>query len=225
MNPSETPTSLWSNVAIPSHWPAQADLLQWCQNMSPGIATVLIIGGIIYLLFGYYIFRGLVLLNATVAGAAIGAVIGQHMQVPIPGAIIGAMLLAAVSWIVMKYAVALMGGFFGVLLGASIWRACGLQPSLAWAGALTGLVGFGLLAFILFKESVMMLTSLQGSVMLILGILGLVYQYQAAAPMVTENMQAKSFLLPMAILIPTVLGLVFQQTQAAAEAEAAKKKK
>ena len=123
----------------------------------------------------------------------------------------------------MKYAVAFMGGVFGALLGASLWRAVGLEPYLSWAGAMTGLVLFGLLSFILFRGSVMMYMSLQGSVMLIFGILGLIYKYQDIAPKVTENMTLKPFLLPVAIFIPAVLGLIYQQTQFG-ELDAAKKK-
>jgi len=90
---------------------------------------------------------------------------------------------------------------------------------------LTGLVGFGLLSFILFRGSVMMYMSLQGSVMLIFGILGLVYKYKELGPQVTENMTLKPFLLPLAIFIPALLGLVYQQAQSAQPEAAGGKKK
>jgi hypothetical protein len=94
-----------------------------------------------------------------------------------------------------------------------------LQPDLCWAGALTGLILFGLLSFILFRGSVMMYTSLQGSVMLVFGILGLIYKYQSIAPTVTDKMTLKPFLLPLTIFVPALLGVVYQQTQfAGAEA-------
>jgi hypothetical protein len=201
----------------------QTDLLQWCQDMSPGTATILVMGGIVYLLFGWYLFRALVVTNAAVLGAMIGARIGMAAGSTFAGAIVGAFFVAALTWPVLKYAVAVMGGIFGALLGASIWRAAGLEPNLCWAGALTGLIGFGLLSFIIFRGSVMMYTSLQGSVMLIFGILGLIYKYQGLAPRVTENMTVQPFLLPLAIFIPTVLGLIYQQTQFN-QPEAAKKK-
>ena len=70
-----------------------------------------------------------------------------------------------------------------------------------------------MLSFILFRGSVMMYTSLQGSVMLIFGVLGLVFKYQDIAPKVAENMTVKPFLLPLAIFIPAFLGLIYQQTQ------------
>ena len=121
----------------------------------------------------------------------------------------------------MKYAVAFMGGVFGAA-GRKHLALCrpGTVPLLG--RALTGLVGFGLLSFILFKASVMMYTSLQGSVMLIFGILGLIYKYQDIAPKLTESMTLKPFLLPVSIFIPALLGLIYQQTQfAGAEGAAA----
>lgn len=221
---AENTFRLWDTLRLPSHWPVQTDLLNWCQNMSPGAATILVIGGLVYLLFGYYMFRTLVMFNAAVVGAWIGGVIGERGGSMVAGACAGAFICGAITWPLMKYAVAFMGGIFGALLGASMWRTTGLDPSLAWAGALIGLVLFGLLSFILFKGSVMMYTSLQGSVMLIFGILGLIYKYQSLAPRVTENMTLKPFLLPLFIFIPAVVGLIYQQTQFGQAPEAAKKK-
>jgi hypothetical protein len=214
---------IWDKLNLPSHWPVQTDLLQWCQEMSPGAATILIIGGLIYLLFGFYIFKMLVVLNAALVGGFIGMKIGEQGGSGVAGGCVGAFVCGAVTWPLMKYAVAFMGGIFGALLGASMWRSIGLEPSMCWAGALTGLVLFGLLSFILFKASVMMYTSLQGSVMLIFGILGLIYKYQSVAPKLTENMTLKPFLLPLFIFIPAVVGLIYQQTQFG-QPEAAKKK-
>ena len=191
-------------------------------------AAILLIGGVIYLLFGLYMFRALVMLNAALVGALIGALIGQGVSnetgTMAVGAGVGAIIAAAITWPLMKYAVACMGGVFGTLLGASLWRAAGLQPELCWAGALTGLIGFGLLSFILFRGSVMMYTSLQGSVMLVFGILGLIYKYQSIAPAVTDKMTLKPFLLPLTIFVPALLGIIYQQSQFASPEGAAKKK-
>ncbi len=158
LHQSET---FFSNV--PKTWPQQTDLLSWCQQMTPGVAALLIILGIIYLLFGYQIFKGLVLVNAAIVGAYVGTnLCGDGDPVGVC-AVIGAVVAAAIAWPTMKYAVALMGGFFGAMLGASLWRTIILPPNLVWAGALVGLMGFGLLSFILFRGSVMMYTSLQGA--------------------------------------------------------------
>src|SRR5580704_12384165 len=131
--------SLFSSV--PRSWPHQGDLITWCQQMTPGVSALLIMMGIIYLLFGYQIFKGLVLLNAAIVGAYLGASLGQEGDTAIVCGVIGAVGAAAVTWPAMKYAVALMGGIFGALLGASIWHTLSLDPNLVWAGALVGLVG------------------------------------------------------------------------------------
>jgi hypothetical protein len=196
---------------VPTSWPHQKDFLTWCQQMTPGVAALLIIVGIVYLLFGYQIFKGLVLVNAAVLGAYIGAYLGQEGDAETVGAVICAVAAAAIAWPTMKYAVALMGGVFGALLGASIWHACNLAPGVVWAGALVGLVSFGMLSFVLFRGSVMMYTSLQGAFMVVFGILGLIYQYAEGGRSVSEHLKLQPFLLPAAIFIPTLLGLIFQQ--------------
>jgi hypothetical protein len=197
-------------ASVPKTWPQQRDLLTWCQQMTPGVAALLILMGIIYLLFGYQIFKGLVLLNAAVVGAYIGANFGEGDTATVC-AVIGAVAAAAIAWPTMKYAVAIMGGCFGALLGASLWRTLNLDPELVWAGALVGLVSFGLVSFILFRGSVMMYTSLQGAFMLVFGILGLIYQYEEFAADVTKHLKVQPYWLPAAIFIPAVMGLIFQQ--------------
>src|SRR4051794_23831639 len=105
--------NLGAFFSSPAHWPAQTDLLGWCQSMSPGAACVLLMGGIVYLLFGFYIFKALVTLNAAVVGSYIGYAVGRHADAGLVGAIVGGVLSAALTWPLMKYAVALMGGIFG----------------------------------------------------------------------------------------------------------------
>ena len=195
----------------PDHWPAQGDLLAWCQQIGPALAALLVLMGIIYLVFGYNIFKALVLVNAALVGGIIGSWIGQKTDFVIPLIITFAFFAAALAYPLMKWAVAVMGGSFGMLLGASLWRTFAQDPRFTWAGAAMGLIFFGLLSFILFRGCVMTYMSLQGATMLILGILSLAYKYGELAPRITESLTVKPFLLPMAIIIPTVLGIMYQQ--------------
>lgn len=204
-------TQAWLPV-LPQNWPAQTDLLTWCQTMGPGEACILVILGIIYLLFGYAIFRALVTLNAMAAGAYLGAIMGKSANAMAAGGFIGAVIAAAITFPLMKYAITIMGGIFGAALGASLWRQGNLQPDLCWAGALSGLILFGMLSMIIFRGSVIMYTSLQGSVMLVFGILGLLYKYQTMAPDVTDCFAKRNFLLPTIVLLPTIIGLLYQQS-------------
>ncbi len=198
------------SVQIPTHWPGQMDLLQWSQRMGPGMATLLILLGIVYLLFGLYLFKGLVVANAAIAGALIGAMIGHRSGSDVPSAVLGAFVAAAVAVPMMKWAVAVHGGLLGAALGGVIWRLINLDPQFAWAGAMMGLIACGMFCFILFRGSVMMYMSLQGSLMLVFGILGLLYKYNDLGAKLTRGLQDRNFILPMAVFIPAVVGLLYQ---------------
>ena len=55
---------------LPHHWPVQNDILSICQHMGPGLAAFLLILGVVYLMFGYNIYKALIMLNAAVLGAS-----------------------------------------------------------------------------------------------------------------------------------------------------------
>jgi hypothetical protein len=220
--PAWTPPA-W--LPAPQHWPGQVDLITWCQDMGPGTAAVLLVLGIVYLVLGIYLYRALVTLNAAMVGACAGAWIGEHFDATVPCLIIGLVLAAGLTWLLMKYAVAVMGGVYGGLLGAALWQTLGLDPNCTWAGGAIGLVGFGLLSFILFRGSIMMYTSLQGSVMLVFGLLGMILEYQELAPTVLASLKDQPYALPMAIFIPALVGLIFQQTRYPQPAAPAPEKK
>jgi hypothetical protein len=198
---------------FPEHFPAQGDLLAWAQGVGALTAAVMVLAGVVYLLYGVYAYRMLVTLNAAVVGAYIGGLLGEHAGNATAGAMVGGFACAALSWPMMKYAVAIMGGAFGLVLGAAVWRACNLDVHYAWSGGMMGLIFFGMLSFLLFRGSVMMYTSLQGSVMIVFGLLGLIYKYQDLAPKITDSLSARSFVLPLSIFIPATIGLIWQQTQ------------
>ena len=207
-----TPTTHPSGwLEFPRHWPAQADLLVWCQDMSAALALMLVLLGIVYLLFGFYLFKPLVLLNAAFIGAMTGVYVSQKVGGPLPSGILGGFIAAAVTYPLMKWAVAVMGGLFGAILGLTLWRMFGLEPGFAWTGGMMGLIACGLFCFIIFRGSIMTYTSLQGSVMVVFGLLSLIYKYRWFAPTVTQSLQLKPFLLPMIVFIATILGLIYQQ--------------
>jgi hypothetical protein len=197
---------------LPTHWPVQGDLLEWCRVAAPGIAVILILAGIVFLLFGYGIFKVLVTLNAAVLGGYMGLLLGEKNGVEVPAAVVAAVLAATAAWPTMKYSVAIMGGLFGAVLGVTFWRLANLDPTFSWSGGMTGLVFCGLMSFLLFKECIITYTSLQGSVMLIFGILGLVFKYEEVAGPLTHNFQLKPFLLPLIIFIATLGGFIYQKT-------------
>ena len=124
-----TTTGQWPH--LPQHWPAQGDMLSWAQNMGALTAALLVLAGVIYLIYGVNAYRMLVTLNAAVAGAYLGGLLGERAGNATAGAMVGGFAAAALSWPLVKYAVAIMGGIFGMLLGASVWRSEKTRPVLS----------------------------------------------------------------------------------------------
>jgi hypothetical protein len=199
--------------------PAQTDLLGFCQNMGIGTAILFALLGVVYLLYGWTWFKPLFTLNSAIVGAYIGAVLGQRAgDYALAGLFLGAVLAACIAWPFMKWSVAVIGGVCGAVVGACVWLACGQDANFAWAGAMTGLVGFGLFAFILFRGSIITYTSLQGGLMVIIGLLGLLLKYPSWGAGLSQHMAVQPLALPIAVLLPAILGLVYQQTHSQGEA-------
>jgi hypothetical protein len=198
---------------FPDHWPAQGELLVWSQQIGPGLAALLVLMGVVYLLFGYNIFKGLVILNAACLGGAIGYSIGDRYGGSIPLAFTCAFIFGVITYPLMKYAIVITGSVCGAAIGVSLWRTFELDPNFAWAGAGMGLIFFALLTFIVFRGCVMTYMALQGAAMLIFGLLALIFKYDGMPPRVHYCMHCKPFLLPLMIFIPTVLGVLFQNHQ------------
>lgn len=195
-----------------THFPGQSDLLDWCQQMSIGTSLLLGLMGAVYLLYGWNNFKWLITINAAMLGGYIGAAIGSHYGYAVAGGALGSVVAAGITMPLMKWAVAVIGGICGALFGAALWRTAGLEPQLAWAGAMTGLVGFGMLSFILFRGSIIMYTSLQGSAMVIVGVLGLMFKHADVMPRITQAMNTQPYVLPIMVFVPAILGLIYQQT-------------
>ena len=206
-------TLIASTLPFPTvtRYPEQGDLLNWCLNMGLGTGILLMLVGAVYLMYGWSLHKGLVTLNAAALGGFAGAWIGDKAGYPLAACITGALLVALLTFPLRKWAIAVMGGLCGIIVGVGVWRSAGLEQEMSWAGAVIGLISFGLASFILVRGSLIMYTSIQGSLMFIIGLLGLILKHQDVTPKVTHNMISQPLILPIAVLVPTLLGLVFQQ--------------
>ncbi len=206
---------------LPSHWPGQGELLHWCQTAAPGVAVLLILLGLVYLLFGFAIVKVLVTFDAALLGGLFGALLGDRLGgsgAALPGAIVAGLLAAAAAWPTLRESVAVLGGLLGGVLGVVVWRLVDLDPSFGWSGGLTGVVLCGLLSLLLFRPCVMTYTSLQGAAMLVFGVLALVLKHDDFGPALNSHLQGRPFVLPMAVFVPTLVGYIYQQSMSPAPA-------
>ena len=181
------------------------------------LAMLLFACGLVYMLQGWKIFKILVVANVAVLGAVIGNYLGSRAGGPntwIFTSVAGALLLGGLAWPLMKYAVSLLGGLVGSFVGYGLWHYVTNtidRPDLlqySWVGALVGLITLGLLAFVILKFVVMFVTSLQGAVMGVGGVLALLLKYM---PDDLEGpLRDNSHLMAILIGVPAIIGFVFQ---------------
>ena len=137
--------------------------------------------GAVCLLYGWRVFKILVVISFALLGLFFGVTISDKINGDnhrLVGGLIGLGLMGAVSVPLMRWAVSILGAIAGGILTSGIWYACGLTEKYIWAGALVGIIAGGMISFIIFKIAVMLFSSLGGGTLIVVGILALLYLYQ-----------------------------------------------
>lgn len=172
-------------------------------------AIIAISFGVVYLLYGWRIFKVLTVISFALLGMFAGMWLGGQFGNEFIGAILGLVALAILSVPLMRWAVSILGAVAGGILTAGLWYACTLPEQYIWAGGLVGVVAGGMISFIIFKVAVMLFTSLGGSAIMITGILALLHHYEPTTGQINDLIHTNWFL-PMVLLIPTIAGAILQ---------------
>lgn len=222
---------LWDqilNMASLKGLPTRGEFMDALANLGTLSCVLFLAIGVVYMFCGWKAFKVLVVANAAVIGALAGSVVaglldGQNTRMI--AAIAGALLLAALALPLMKHVVGLMGALGGAFVGYWLWGYIGamgespVQGQYAWAGAVIGMVAMGLLAFVIFRESIMLLTSLQGALLAVSGGLALLLKFDAFKPQIVKHMVDNVHLLPVLVVVPALVGLASQHSAATKKAK------
>ena len=204
-----------SSASVTSDQIVPIDAL-WSQITSLGFleALTFISFGAVCLFYGWRVFRLLVVICFALLGMAVGVIAagkisGENNQ--ILGGVVGLILLAALSFPLMKWAVSILGAVAGGILTSGLWYAFELPEQYIWAGGLIGVVAGGMIAFIALKYAIMLFSCLGGSTLIVVGFLALLYLYPDTTEQVEELVFNENWFLPVALLIPTAIGFILQQ--------------
>jgi len=212
--------------------PSQSEFIRYLAELGSLQGVILIIIGVVFLLQGWKAFKILVVANAAFLGGTAGMLLGERLggqNMPVFGAMAGGVLLAALSWPLIRGAVSLMGALAGGLMGYCIWsyasNAVGRSDlgQHAWAGAVIGLVGLGLLAFVVFQLTVIIFTAFQGSMMIVSGLITLLLKHGGIHNNLRETLSGNVHLLPLLIAVPAVFGFALQYKALLSKARRKKK--
>jgi hypothetical protein len=193
------------------------------QQMSVIWALIFVIAGLVAMINGFKLYKWVTVVLALALGVFGGYFIGKSLEAEYVVAGCLGVLLAVCCWPLMKFAVAVMGGIVGAFLGANLWGAAGAlinDPSTkahvaatSWVGGLMGLIILGMLAFLLFKLTVVIFTSVSGATLAMLGTLALLVRIQGfreAIPNWYGPHKVNVIVLPLLAFVPAIIGLVLQ---------------
>jgi len=168
--------------------------------------------GAVCLFYGWRVFKVLVVISFALLGLRIGMVVTDIINGgnQLLGGLVGLVLLAVLSVPLMRWAVSILGAIAGGILTAGVWYACGLPEKYIIAGALVGIVGGGMISFIIFKVAVMLFSSLGGSILIVTGVLALLYLYLEPAEQIESLVYNHKWFLPLILTIPTAAGIIVQ---------------
>jgi len=114
------------------------------------------------------------------------------------------------AWPLMRYSAALFGGLAGAFAGANIWTAAGADPSLHHFGAIIGLVVIGMLAFLTFRSVVIVLTSVGGAVLFVLGAMALLVHISSFRNGLLNGIADNPMIIPVVAGCAALIGAVIQ---------------
>jgi hypothetical protein len=192
---------------LDSMW-EQITTLSWLQ------AIIAISFGVVYLLYGWRIFKVLVFICFGLVGLFVGIRIGAQYDLEILGGIAGLSILGGISIPLMRWAVSILGAIAGGILTGGIWYAVGLPERYMAAGALIGIVAGGMISFIVFRIAVMLFTSLGGGTLIVIGLLTLLHQYESIQRPPTDTVKTMLYhhhwFLPVLLIAVTFIGILLQ---------------
>lgn len=186
----------------------QVTALSWLQ------AVIAISFGVVYLLYGWRIFKLVVVICFGLVGLFIGIDIGARFGSQILGGVAGLIVLGGLSIPLMRWAVSLLGAISGGVITSGIWYAVGLPERYLPAGALIGIIAGGMISFIVFRVAVMLFTSFGGGILIMTGLLALVYRFEGIQNPPTANVKDMLYhhhwFLPALLIAPTIIGIIVQ---------------
>jgi hypothetical protein len=188
----------------------------WTQitGMDWFIALLVVSVGVVYLLYGWRVFRVLVVISFGFIGMFLGMLACDKLwplnkDAMVWGGVVGMILFALFAVPLMKWCVSILGALSGGIVGGGLWLALGFAENYMPAGFIAGFIAGGLISFIMLKISVMLFTSLGGSLITVTGLLSLLHQYPPFALKV-EQYYNNQWFLPVALIVPTVAGMLLQ---------------
>ena len=214
-------------VVVPSLEALMQNLCDRFYALSPLEAGLLVLPiGLVFLLFGFKLYKLLVSLVFAGIGAGLGGALAAGVGwSAILGTIAGALVLGLLAWPLHRIAWGLLGG--AILGGAAVLlvSARSQDPILLAIVATVLFAGGFILTLLVMRPLIILVTAILGAAVLVQAILRLSLLWPSFGDPVTSMLQAKPYLLAILVALPAALGFLLQWRDTSAAAKASSKKK
>ncbi len=177
-------------------------------------SVMFVITGIVYMLYGWQIFRVMVAIGFAFIGFYLGTMAGDIFGWPMLGGTVAAILLAVLSLPLMRLGTGIIIALASASLAGYLWHISEMPEKYTLACAAVGLILGGLCGFYIFRFAVMAYTSLLGASIVVTGFYGfmMVMSQSGEETVVQPSVPAFFNILPLPIFagLLTILGLLIQ---------------
>jgi len=177
------------------------------------VAAGFVVVGILFLLWGFRLYRFGAILCGVAYGAAAGFLVATWLSVnEVACVIAGAAILGLLAWPLVKAVWALMCGVILAWVGGlAVWFFTPASGEVAWVAATAaGFVVGVALGFAVFRFATIFSASLSGGMMLVLGVLRLTAFVPSIGDPVMKALVGVPWLFWALPIVPAVFGLIFQ---------------
>ncbi len=185
----------------------------WVSREPGTVGGVILIGGLVCGFFGHRLFGGLLVLGASLLGWLGGLVAGELTGVPAAAlGAVGVVLCGGVAALWRRAGVVVSCGGTWALMGAYLSGQIGLKGLLVvCVTAALGLLG-ALFAYLCYRTMTVVLTTLQGAALIVVGFVGLSHDYlPSVGATLMEWSHDYSLLSPVLIAMIFVTAYSYQQ--------------
>ena len=117
--------------------------------------------------------------------------------------------MAALAWPMVKLFVGIYGAAAGGLAGYAVTQAIG-DERIMLIGVGVGIVLGGILAALVFRFTVVLMSSVLGAHMAVIGAVALLYRAEEVGGPLKTSFAERPYLLPVVVAVPALIGVAYQ---------------
>jgi len=182
----------------------------WIQSGESLVGLPLAAAGVVLMVLGWRVWRVSLAITYGLVGYAVCDAFVKAGDDQLFYGIVTGVVLTVLSGVLSNYAVAAAGGLIGAAVFRGVLTGFGLHGSALWVGLGLAFVGGTALSCINRRKVAMVITSFQGSILVVAGMAALVSQQPGMAAFFRGTADGSKIFLPFIILVPTVIGAFLQ---------------